>query len=108
KRGASDAFSGRILHLAGLSSVMQDCEVAELDRAKVLSYVNQLSTRTRSPKLLSGIVSHYFSLPNVRIEEWVYRRVEIAESQRNKLNRSNCILGQSLHLGQSIADLNGK
>ncbi|MCZ4311744.1 type VI secretion system baseplate subunit TssG, partial [Vibrio atlanticus] len=79
------------------SSVMQDCEVAELDRAKVLSYVNQLSTRTRSPKLISGIVSHYFSLPNVRIEEWVYRRVEIAESQRNKLNRSNCILGQSLH-----------
>lgn len=106
--GASDAFSGRILHLAGLSGVMQDCDVAELDRAKILSYVNQLSTRTRSPKLISGIVSHYFSLPNVRIEEWVYRRVEIAESQRNKLNRANCVLGQSLHLGQSIADLNGK
>ncbi|MDF4740948.1 type VI secretion system baseplate subunit TssG, partial [Vibrio parahaemolyticus] len=28
--------------------------------------------------------------------------------QRNKLNRANCILGQSFHLGQSIADLNGK
>ncbi|MCV5940357.1 type VI secretion system baseplate subunit TssG, partial [Escherichia coli] len=99
--GATDAFSGRMLHLAGLSGVMQDCGVAELDRAKVLSYVNHLSTPTRSPKLISGIVSHYFSLPSVRIEEWVYRRVEIADSQRNKLNRANCILGQSFHLGQS-------
>ncbi|MGF1727557.1 type VI secretion system baseplate subunit TssG [Photobacterium nomapromontoriensis] len=106
--GASDAFSSRMLHLAGLSNVMQDCDVAELDRAKILSYVNQLSTRTRSPKLISGIVSHYFSLPSVRIEEWVYRKVKIAECQRNKLNRSNCILGQDLHLGQNIADLNGK
>ncbi|AIW13557.1 type VI secretion system baseplate subunit TssG [Vibrio tubiashii] len=106
--GASDAFSGRILHLAGLSGVMQDCDVAELDRAKILSYVNQLSTRTRSPKLIAGIVSHYFALQSVRIEEWVYRRVSIAECQRNKLNRMNCVLGQNLHLGQSIADLNGK
>ncbi len=108
KSGADDVFSGRILHLAGLSKVIQETDVADLDRAKVLSYVNQLSTRTRSPKLISGIVAHYFSLSNVKIEEWVYRRVNIAESQRNKLNRSNCILGQNLHLGKSIADLNGK
>lgn len=106
--GASDAFSGRMLHLAGLSDVMQDSDVAELDRAKVLSYVNQLSTRTRSPKLISGIVSHYFSLKKVNVEEWVYRRVNIDECQRNKLNRANCVLGADLHLGQSIADLNGK
>lgn len=106
--GATDAFSGRVLHLAGLSSVIQECDVADLDRAKILSYVNQLSTRTRSPKLISGIVAHYFSLPSVRIEEWVYRRVNIAENQRNKLNRSNVVLGQNFHLGQSIADLNGK
>lgn len=106
--GARDAFSGRVLHLAGLSGVIQECEVSELDRAKLLSYVNQLSTRTRSPKLISGIVAHYFSLSNVRVEEWVYRRVEIAESQRNKLNRSNCALGDTFLLGKSIADLNGK
>ncbi|MGF1751775.1 type VI secretion system baseplate subunit TssG [Vibrio cionasavignyae] len=106
--GASDQFSGRVLHLAGLSSVIQECDVAELDRAKILSYVNQLSTRTRSPKLISGIVAHYFSLSSVKIEEWVYRRVNISAIQRNKLNRSNCLLGQNLHLGQSVADLNGK
>lgn len=106
--GATDAFSGRMLHLAGLSRIMQECDSAELDRAKILSYVNQLSTRTRSPKLISGIVSHYFSLPSVRIEEWIYRRVEIAQCQRNQLNRSNCVLGKSLHLGQSIPDFNGK
>ncbi len=60
--GAKDAFSSRMLHLLGLSSVMQEAEVAELDRAKLLSYVNQLSTRPRSLKLLSGIVAHYFWL----------------------------------------------
>ncbi|MFB9134102.1 type VI secretion system baseplate subunit TssG [Vibrio olivae] len=106
--GANDRFSGRILHLAGLSEVIQETSASELDRAKILSYVGQLSTRTRSPKLISGIVAHYFSLPSVRIEEWVYRRVNIDERQRNRLNRANCVLGQNLHLGQSIADLNGK
>ena len=105
---ATDDFSGRMLHLAGLSNVIQESDTIGLDRAKILSYVNQLSTRTRSPKLISGIVAHYFSLPSVRIEEWVFRRVKIAECQRNQLNRTNCILGSNLHLGKSIPDLNGK
>lgn len=105
---ARDSFSSRVLHLAGLSNAIQNCGVDELDRAKILSYVNHLSTRTRSPKLISGIVSHYFALPDVRIEEWVSRRVEIAESQRNKLNRANCALGDTFLLGKSIVDFNGK
>ncbi len=106
--GAKDAFSSRMLHLLGLSSVMQEAEVAELDRAKLLSYVNQLSTRTRSPKLLSGIVAHYFGLSHVYVEEWVYRKIQIHPSQRNELNRRNCTLGQDCHLGQNIPDLMGK
>ena len=105
---AKDPFSARMLHLLGLSSVMQDAEVSELDRAKLLSYVSQLSTRTRSPKLISGIVAHYFSLERVFVDEWVYRRVEIHYSQRNQLNQSNCVLGHDLHLGKSLPDLVGK
>ncbi|PKF48664.1 type VI secretion system baseplate subunit TssG, partial [Enterovibrio nigricans] len=103
-----DAFSSRMLHLLGLSSVMQEAEASDLDRAKLLSYVNQLSTRTRSPKLISGIVAHYFNLPHVHVEEWVYRRVEIHGSQRNKLNRDNCCLGGDFHLGKTAPDLVGK
>ena len=106
--GAKDDFSGRVLHLAGLSQSIQQTQVNNLDRAKLLSYTNQLSTRTRSPKLISGIVSHYFGISNVKVEEWVFRRVVIAPNQRNQLNRTNCRLGQNLHLGQSIADLTGK
>ncbi|MFY2507290.1 type VI secretion system baseplate subunit TssG [Vibrio pectenicida] len=105
---AKDPFSGRMLHLLGLSSVMQEAEVSELDRAKLLSYVSQLSTRTRSPKLLSGIVAHYFSLKRVFVDEWIYRRVKIHPSQRNKLNYDNCMLGQDFHLGKSLSDLVGK
>ncbi|GLT16499.1 type VI secretion protein [Vibrio zhanjiangensis] len=105
---AKDPFSGRMLHLLGLSSVMQEAEVNELDRAKLLSYVSQLSTRTRSPKLISGIVAHYFSLNSVFVDEWIYRRVEIHHSQRNKLNHNNCVLGQDLHLGKTLPDLVGK
>ncbi|MDN3611776.1 type VI secretion system baseplate subunit TssG [Vibrio ostreicida] len=105
---AKDPFSGRMLHLLGLSSVMQEAEVSELDRAKLLSYVSQLSTRTRSPKLISGIVAHYFTLPHVYVDEWVYRRVEIHKSQKNKLNQLNCVLGQNLHLGKTVPDLVGK
>ncbi|MCG9595580.1 type VI secretion system baseplate subunit TssG [Vibrio sp. Isolate25] len=105
---AKDPFSGRMLHLLGLSSVMQEAEVSELDRAKLLSYVSQLSTRTRSPKLISGIVAHYFSLQNVTVDEWIYRRVAIHQSQRNKLNHMNCVLGHDLHLGKTLPDLVGK
>ncbi|MGF1696326.1 type VI secretion system baseplate subunit TssG [Vibrio lamellibrachiae] len=105
---AKDDFSGKLLHLAGLSDSIQETKVYNLDRAKLLSYTNQLSTRTRSPKLISGIVSHYFSLSHVEVEEWIHRRVNISECQRNQLNRSNCILGGNLHLGQSISDLTGK
>ncbi len=102
---AKDGFSEKMLHLAGLSSVIQERRSVELDRAKLLSYVNQLSTRTRSPKMIAGIVAHYFSLENVDIEEWVLRRVSIAPSQRNVLNRVNCILGNDLHLGQRLKRL---
>lgn len=108
KSDAKDPFSGRLLHLVGLSSVIQESNEIDLDRAKLLSYVSQLSTRTRSPKLISGIVSHYFSLPNVYIEEWVYRRINIASSQRNSLNRKNCQLGGDFHLGKTMGDLTGK
>lgn len=106
--GATDPFSSRILHLLGLSSVMQEAQAADLDKAKLLSYVNQLSARTRSPKLICGIVSHYFKLTNVHIEQWVYRRIEIHESQRNKLNRKSCFLGRDFHLGGTLPDLVGK
>ncbi|WP_299015014.1 type VI secretion system baseplate subunit TssG [uncultured Photobacterium sp.] len=106
--GAKDPFSGRMLNLVGLSGEIDENQAAELDRAKLLSYVNQLSTRTRSPKLISGIVAHYFSLNDVRIEEWVYRRVEIAPVQRNRLNYINCVLGHDLHLGHSMPDVTGK
>lgn len=106
--GATDPFSGRMLNLLGVSTVMQQIDAADLDRAKLLSYINQLSTRTRSPKLLSGIVAHYFSLSRVRIEQWIYRRIAIPNSQKNQLNRRNCNLGNNLHLGGSVPDLVGK
>lgn len=106
--GASDPFSGRMLHLLGLSSVMQEAKAAELDKAKLLSYVNQLSGRTRSPTLISGIIAHYFNLKNVHIEQWIYRRIEIHDTQKNTLNKKNCTLGTDLHLGASRPDLVGK
>ena len=106
--GAKDPHSKRMLHLLGISGVMQELQASDLDQAKLLSYVNQLSTRTRSPKLLSGIVGHYFNLSKVHIEQWVFRRVEIHPSQKNTLGKKNCTLGQDWHVGEHLSDVVGK
>ncbi|CAM2836033.1 type VI secretion system baseplate subunit TssG [Moritella viscosa] len=108
KSGAGDTLSGHLFNFIGLSESIQHCNDVNLDKAKLLSYVGQLSTRTRSPKLVSGIIAHCFGLDNVTIEEWVYRRVNISDSQINHLNQRNCILGHDLHIGKTLADLSGK
>jgi len=106
--GANDILSSHLFNFIGLSESILRCNGVSLDKAKLLSYVGQLSTRTRSPKLVSGIIAHCFGLDNVSIEEWVFRRVSIADSQVNHLNKCNCVLGQDLHIGKTIADLSGK
>lgn len=106
--GAKDPLSSQLFNFVGLSSDIQDSESNHLDRAKLLSYVGQLSTRTRSPKLVSGIVAHCFGLDDVSIEEWVLRRVTIAPVQRNNLGRANCTLGEDYHVGSTILDVTGK
>lgn len=106
--GATDHLSSHLFNFVGLSSDIQASESSHLDRAKLLSYVGQLSTRTRSPKLVSGIVAHCFGLENVSIEEWVLRRVVIEPTQRNMLGRVNCTLGEDYHAGGSILDVTGK
>jgi len=108
KSGAGDALSSHLFNFIGLSESIQRCNDVDLDKAKLLSYVGQLSTRTRSPKLVSGIIAHCFGLDHVTIEEWIYRRVNIAGSQVNHLNKQNCTLGHDLHIGQTVADLSGK
>ncbi|MCL9783490.1 type VI secretion system baseplate subunit TssG [Vibrio sp. S4M6] len=105
---ANDAFSQKILHFVGLTKTAQQLDCLDLDKAKLLSYIAQLSTRTRSPKLIAGVVAHYFSLKKVRVEEWILRKIEMADDQKNMLSRKNCYLGTNYHLGQTISDVSGK
>ena len=106
--GATDSFSEKILHFVGLSKSIQKLDTIDLDKAKILPYISQLSTRNRSPRLIAGVVAHYFSLSHVKVEEWVFRNIDISENQRNTLNHRNCSLGNNFHLGQSMVDVSGK
>lgn len=106
--GAVDPLSRNLFNLVGISSDLSEDSDFNFDRAKLLSYIGQLSSRTRSPNLVSGIVAHCFNLTKVSIEQWVPRRVKIAPSQLNSLGHVNCVLGQDYHLGDHLTDITGK
>ncbi|GAB6260820.1 type VI secretion system baseplate subunit TssG [Photobacterium sp. 53610] len=106
--GAVDPLSRNLFNLVGISSELSDESDFHFDRAKLLSYIGQLSSRTRSPNLVSGVVAHCFNLKKVSIEQWVPRRVKIAPSQLNSLGHVNCVLGRDYHLGDHLIDITGK
>ncbi len=106
--GAEDPLSSTLFNFVGLSSEGKVRDSLHLDWAKLLSYIGQLSTRTRSPDLVSGIVAHCFGMHKVDIEQWVLRKVQIDATQLNKLGQQNCTLGEDWHVGDYIYDISGK
>ncbi|MDA9557261.1 type VI secretion system baseplate subunit TssG [Vibrio sp.] len=106
---ADDPFSQRLFYLFGApASVQKRLEKTRVGKPQLLRYISQFTNRTRSPKMLEGVISHYFSIPDVKIEEWVYRQVDIHESQQNRLGQTNCTLNEDAHLGESMPSLGGK
>lgn len=107
-KNAEDSYSDHIFSLIGLTSR----EMRELNKglrwSKLLTYSGLLSSRSRSPKIVSGIISHAFDIPDVEIETFVFRRVVIREEQRFYLGASNTCLGESAVIGEKAPDYSGK
>jgi type VI secretion system protein ImpH len=74
----------------------------------MLAYSGLMAGRSRSPEVVSGIVAHCFDLDNVSIEQWVLRKVAIADDQQTRLGQANACLGSDTLVGSAIRDRSGK
>ncbi|WP_355662464.1 type VI secretion system baseplate subunit TssG [Halomonas salifodinae] len=104
---ASDGFSAAIFALVGLADDDLRGETP-INWSKMLAYAGLLAGRSRSPEVVSGIVSHCFDLDEVEIEQWVQRWVAIPEDQRSRTGLAGMTLGQDMSIGERVADVGGK
>ncbi|MFM2480444.1 type VI secretion system baseplate subunit TssG [Celerinatantimonas sp. YJH-8] len=104
---AGDAFSEQLFALVGLADQELRRE-ANINWCKMLSYAGTLAGRSRSPQVVAGIVSHYFDLPDVSIQQWQVRHVAIAPEQKFSLGMANARLGVETVIGDQITDCMGK
>jgi type VI secretion system protein ImpH len=105
--GASDGFSELIFALIGLGDSRLR-EATPVNWSKMLAYAGLMAGRSRSPDVVSGMVAHCFDLDDVSIEQWVLRKVAIAEDQQTRLGRSNATLGGNTLIGSRVRDRSGK
>ena len=104
---AQDGFSAALFALVGLADSNLRGETP-LNWSKMLAYAGLLAGRSRSPEVLSGIVSHCFDLPQVEIDQWVHRWVDIPREQLSRMGLSCMTLGQDVVAGQRVADVQGR
>lgn len=104
---AKDSFSSQLFALVGLADKGMRGDTP-INWCKMLAYSGTLAGRSRSPQVVSGIISHCFDLKDVSIRQWVKRRVPIQEAQKMELGKQNCIIGNNSVLGDIVNDIKGK
>lgn len=104
---AQDGFSAAVFALVGLADSNLRGETP-INWSKMLAYAGLLAGRSRSPDVVSGIVSHCFDLADVEIEEWGLRWVDIPLDQRGRTGLSGMTLGEDMVVGDRVADVKGK
>jgi len=104
---ATDDFSQQMYSLVGLADKSLRGKTP-INWCKMLSYTGTLACRSRSPEVVSGIVAHYFELPQVSVKQWVFRYVDIPGFQQVKLGEQNSTLGENISLGARAQDRSGK
>jgi len=105
--GADDLFSSWIYALFGLGSE-QARQATPVYWPRLLCFAGMLSTRNRSPVLISRLITHAFDLPLVEIEQWVQRKITIPKDQRSLLGQANATLGRDFAIGDKAKDFQGK
>ncbi|MBP5980074.1 MAG: type VI secretion system baseplate subunit TssG [Halomonas sp.] len=104
---AQDGFSAAVFALVGLADSNLRGETP-INWSKMLAYAGLLAGRSRSPDVVSGIVSHCFDLAQVEINEWILRWVDIPLDQRSRTGLSGMTLGEDMVAGERVADVKGK
>lgn len=119
RNGGMDTFSQRMYALVGLGNPNVRDSLA-INHSKMLAYAGILATPGRSPDVVCNLVSHCFELPDVRVESWQLRKVNIEPSQQNRLGVRNpknrtagyisgrSVIGTNFSLGARVCDRSGK
>lgn len=105
--GATDGFSDLIFALVGLGDRRAaGCDAGEL--VEDAGVCRPDGRRSRSPEVVCGMVAHCFDLDDVSIEQWVLRKVDIAQDQQTRLGGANAQLGHDTLIGARVRDRSGK
>ncbi|EAA7842705.1 type VI secretion system baseplate subunit TssG [Salmonella enterica] len=117
RNGGSDAFSQRMYALVGLGSQRVRDKLA-INHSKMLAYAGVMATPGRSPEVICSLVSHCFDLPDITLENWQLRKVDISPRDQNRLGyyrdkQGNLVSGNScpglnFTLGARVPDRSGK
>ncbi|MET3600453.1 type VI secretion system baseplate subunit TssG [Martelella mangrovi] len=104
---ATDSFSQAMFCIFGLAD-REAREQSPINWARLLTFTGLLASRNRSPQVVSSVVSHAFFHPDVEVEEWVRRKVDIPAEQQFSLGRLNSVLGESAVIGERVPDIASK
>ncbi|MEZ8140868.1 hypothetical protein A1OK_17175 [Enterovibrio norvegicus FF-454] len=107
REDASDGFSAQLFALVGLADENLRGDTP-INWCKMLSYAGVLAGRSRSPQVVSGIISHCFDLEDVSIRQWELRHVDIPEDQKMRLGAANASIGVDSVIGSKVGDRSGK
>ena len=107
RRGGEDEFSRWVYALFGL----RDDAVrrgTQLYWPRLLRFAGVLSTRHRSPDMLSTVVADTFGIKRVEVREWIVRKVWIDQPQLWSLGAAQSWLGSQTVVGDRAPDRQGK
>ncbi|MFT4928255.1 MAG: type VI secretion system ImpH/TssG family protein [Phenylobacterium sp.] len=105
--GGNDAFSEQIYALMGAPDAKQRQQSA-LQWPRLLHFAGLLSMKQAAKERIIKVLSGYFGLKQVDVEEGVLRMVDIPPDQLCVLGRDNVALGEDFMLGAQVPDRCGK
>ena len=104
---AEDRFSQNIFSLIGLN----DAELrgdTPIPWSRLLTYVGMVTTRSRAPTMVAGIVAHCFDLERVEVKEWEQRYIDVPKVQTNRLGNCNIRLAEDFVIGDRVLNIGSK
>lgn len=99
--GATDRFSRYVFSLIGLHDDHLR-EKSSIPWSRLLTYAGIVASRSRSPTIVAGIVSHCFDLADVAVNEFRPTHVDVPLSDRSRMGFSGVTLGECFIAGSRV------
>lgn len=117
RHGGVDVFSQRMFALLGLGSQEERSKLT-VNHCKMLAYASILASPGRSPEVICNLIAHCFDLPDVTLQSWQLRKMDIPSGKQNRLGMvvkkghrisgQKSTLGRNFTLGARVPDRSGK